>query len=59
MLIFATEVKGHQLTKATVISCEMVDEAQNDYFHKAKEEQVEPIMVFFRGRHWLKTNKTT
>lgn len=27
----------------------MMDEAQNDYFHKAKEEQVEPIMVFLEG----------
>lgn len=49
MLIFATEVKGHQLTKPAVISCEMMDEAQNDYFQKAKEEQVEPIMVFLEG----------
>lgn len=49
MLISATGVKGHQLTKATVISCEMMDEAQNDYFHKAKEEQVESIMVFLEG----------
>lgn len=59
MLISATGVKGHQLTKATVISCEMMDEAQNDYFHKAKEEQVEPIMVFLEGGACLKTNKTT
>lgn len=46
MLVFATEVKGHQLTKA---SCEMIDEAQNDYLHKAKKEQVEPRMAFSEG----------
>lgn len=37
MLIFATE--GNQLTKATVISGEMMDKAQKDYFHKAREEE--------------------
>lgn len=58
-IFFATKVKGHQLAKATVTSCEMMDEAQNDYFHNSGEEQVEPIMVFFlRGKRWLKSNKT-
>lgn len=48
-IFFATKVKGHQLAKATVISCEMMDEAQNDYFHNSGEEQVKPIMVFLEG----------
>lgn len=37
----------------------MMAEAQNDYFHKAKEEQVEPITVFLEGGAVWKTNKTT
>lgn len=57
MTVFAAKVKGHQLAKATVISCEMMDEAQNDYFHKSRGAGGTDN-GHLRGKRWLKSNKT-